>query len=147
MAIDWKELTNNLTTDFLNEEQPVSYVRTNDGRVFKVLDEDDIYYKVDFPESDSQYMYIYKSKCVKQVKNLENLCDAFWWENERYPDPIHIPNFGLVLERIKSWKDSDKELETNSFDKITIYGSIYIKGVGWKHVCKVNKESEKCELL
>ena len=90
---------------------------------------------------------INESEILKQADIIEELCDAFWWENTAYKEPIFIPNYGLVLDRVKAWKESDKELDSHDFDRITIYGSIYIKGKGWKHVCKVNKESEKCELL
>ena len=76
----------------------------------------------------------------------EELCDGFWWENSRYDDPIFIPNYLLVLDRIKAWKDSDIKLQDNSFERIQIYGSIYIRGKGWKHVGKINKETEKLEL-
>ena len=90
---------------------------------------------------------IFDRDIIKRANTIEELCDGFWWENTMYTEPIFIPNFGLVLDRVKAWKESDKELDDNSFDKITIYGSLYIHGYGWKHVCKVNKNEERLELL
>lgn len=73
---------------------------------------------------------------------IEELCDGFWWEDDFYKDPIFMPNHYIVLERVKAWEDSDKELLTNEFARISIYASIYVKGKGWVHVAKMNDKGE-----
>ena len=118
----------------------MKYLRTKDGIFIGNKN------KVGAWEINAPYK-IFDRDIVAKANTMEELCDGFWWENTAYSDPIFIPNFGLVLDRIRAWKESDQELDTHGFDKITIYGSIYIKGKGWVHSCKVNKESEKCELL
>lgn len=124
----------------------MKYIRTKD-RIW--LSE-----KIGYDESGHAYSKITgfyqdftKKDIIAQADTIEELCDGFWWENTMYKEPIFIPNYGLVLDRVKAWKENDKELNDNSFDRITIYGSIYIHGYGWKHVCKVNKSEERLELL
>ena len=86
---------------------------------------------------------INESEIIKSANTIEELCDGFWWENEMYDEPLFIPNYLVVLDRINAWKKSDEELCSNSFSNlITIYGSIYIKGEGWKHVANVNDKGE-----
>ena len=129
------------------------YIRTKDGifevkatpqsnAIYKGSHTYCIYDHIEMVDRD-----ITEKDILEQADTIEELCDGFWWENTMYKEPIFIPNFGLALDRIKAWKESDKELDSHDFDRITIYGSIYIKGKGWKHGCKVNKESEKSELL
>ena len=128
----------------------LAYIRTKDGRIIKgndgILIDSDIPRGGSYKSCNGVY-YLSKADILKQANTIEELCDGFWWENTMYTEPIFIPNFGLVLDRVKAWKESDKELDDNSFDKITIYGSLYIHGYGWKHVCKVNKNEERLELL
>lgn len=135
----------------------MKYIRTKNGEVFTVVE------KIDKTRFNRSFKYLYLIKEVEKIDNssniivdvnvvgeadtIEELCDGFWWENTMYKEPIFIPNYGLVLDRVKAWKENDKELNDNSFDRITIYGSIYIHGYGWKHVCKVNKSEERLELL
>ena len=81
---------------------------------------------------------IKSEQVVLQGENLSDLVDGYWWENKNYSDPIFIPNFGLVENRMKAWIKSDNILESNAFDDITIYGSMYVKGKGWIHMTKVS---------
>ena len=124
----------------------MKYIRTKDGIIeskrVKFLDNG----QVELTDGKHSWRLDY-FPVINQADTIEELCDGFWWENTRYKEPIFIPNYGLVLDKVKAWKESDKELNENSFDRITIYGSVYIRGYGWKHVCKVNKNKEELELL
>ena len=123
----------------------MKYIRTKDG-IFEIIPE------IMLTSLPPQYptkqgIGVRQDSVIKQADTIEELCDGFWWENEMHNEPIFIPNYGLVLDRVKAWKESDKELNDNSFDRITIYGSVYIHGYGWKHICKVNKNKGELELL
>ena len=127
----------------------ITYIRTEDGKIYNkskiicsAFRED--YISPDWNDDIEKYL---QTKIVAEADTIEELCDGFWWENTMYKEPIFIPNYGLVLDRVIAWKESDEKLNDNSFDRITIYGSIYIQGCGWKHVCKVNKNEERLELL
>ena len=142
----------------------MKYVRTKDDiyEVAKIIQDCDVEdaYVVNLPKSewdydeDNKLFYeesktdsFWKHEIIKESENLEDLVDGFWWENEMYDDPIFIPNYGLAIERINSWKESDKKFNTSSLSRIKIYASIYIRGSGWKHLAKLNNESEELELL
>ena len=127
----------------------MSYIRTKDG-IYTLITKDAPIYELNGKKYycvEEQISSFSEDNVIAQADTIEELCDGFWWENTMYKEPIFIPNYGLVLDRIKAWKESDKELNDNSFDRIIIYGSIYIHGYGWKHVCKVNKNEERLELL
>lgn len=124
----------------------MKYIRTKDG----IIDLSKVTIGENGWKSVEEYIAFKQEDQEEPIKiadTIEELCDGFWWENTMYKEPIFIPNFGLVLDRVKAWKESDKELNDKSFDRITTYGSIYIHGYGWKHVCKVNKNEERLELL
>lgn len=129
----------------------MKYIRTgkNDTleNVYGVIGEDELHWKIKDDLIPDCIALIPKCNVVKQADNIEDLADGFWWENEMYDDPIFIPNYGLAIERINSWKESDKKFNTNSLSRIKIYASIYIRGGGWKHIAKINNDSEELELL
>lgn len=124
----------------------VNYIRTKDG-IYEANS------KIE-PEKELQIRWIddhcfetsWKTKpCEwKQADTVEELCDGFWWENKMYDEPIFIPNYQLALDRFNAWKQSDEALDSNCLANITLYGSIYIKGKGWSHVAKMDKEGKLC---
>ena len=122
----------------------MKYIRTKDGKIYLINEKktNDFYCVID----NNEEKYIPRDNWFDSAYTIEELCDAFWWENEDYKEPIFIPNYLLALDKFNAWKESDKALKTNLLDKITIYGSIYIKGKGWKHVAKMNEKGE-LELL
>lgn len=123
----------------------MKYIRTKDG-IFEVILVSPLGF-VRIDKRDGTYPDVFEKDTLKQADTIEELCDGFWWENEMYSEPIFIPNYLIALDKIDAWKENDKELKSNSFDRITIYGSVYIRGYGWKHVCKVNKNKGELELL
>ena len=82
-------------------------------------------------------------KVIKESENISDLVDGYWWENSHYHDPIFNPNIYIAKERLESWLECDKELETNLSKDISVYGSIYINGEGWKHVSKLIVENNE----
>lgn len=89
-----------------------------------------------FHERTKQYAFT-ESEIVKQANTIEELFDGFWWENEDYSEPIFVNNKRYLIDRLTAWKQSDKLLNINELSKISVYGSIYIKGKGWAHVAKM----------
>ncbi len=77
------------------------------------------------------------AEVLKKGDTVEEVIDAYWWENTDFTDPIYNPNKYVAEERLEEWLKSDKELHRNDLNKIDVYGSIYIKGYGWKHVSKL----------
>ena len=120
----------------------MKYIRTKDG----IIDLYNINLSYMIVDNYIDFNSLGRYEIIKQADTIEELCDGFWWENTMYKEPIFIPNYLLALDRFNAWKESDKELKSNSLDRITIYGSIYIKGKGWVHVAKMNEKGE-LELL
>ncbi len=116
----------------------MKYIRTED-EVFKAREE---FCKGYYDNFGNPFFF---EDIIKQANTIEELCDGFWFESNIY-DPVYIPNYLIAKERFNAFEKSDKELGTNELEKNTFYGSIYIKGVGWKHVAKMNEEG-KLELL
>ena len=116
----------------------MKYIRTKDGRIWKVLS--GVPNKDDWYEQEDGIICLPKKKILKTADTIEELCDGFWWEDSFYKAPIFMPNYHFVLDRVQSWKESDKELSTNEFDRISIYASIYVKAKGWVHVAKMNNK-------
>lgn len=93
---------------------------------------------VKFATSDNEVKYMgFLRRIFREADSIHELVDAYWWENDNYKDPIFTPTYWHAKDRLKAWLNSDKELKTNNLKDITIYGSIYINGQGWKHVSKL----------
>lgn len=117
----------------------MKYIRTKDG-IYEVAKEQKNNFLVslkNIEEDCYDVPCINKKDILKQANAIPELCDGFWWENEDYSEPIFISNKEFLMDRLNSWKQSDKELGTDCFSKISVYGSIYIKGKGWAHVAKM----------
>lgn len=121
-----------------------NYVRTRVG-IYE-YDEEKPYF---LDESQTLYisnknkLAIPEKDVIKKSNNLSDLVDGYWWENTHYTDPIFNPNVHIAKEHLNSWLESDKLLGTNLIKDITVYGSIYIKGQGWKHLSKLIYNSGK----
>ena len=123
----------------------MKYIRTKNGRIGKVISVRDYNGPkplVFYANISGEIYSNFELGDVQFADTIEELCDGFWWENEMYKEPIFIPNYLIALDRIDAWKESDKELKSNSLDRITIFGSIYIKGKGWFHIAKMNDKGE-----
>lgn len=117
----------------------MKYIRTKDG-IYEVVKEEKDYFIIslkNIEEDCYDVPCINRKDIIKQSDDVEDLFDGFWWENEDYSEPIFVSNKGYLIDKINAWKQSDKELNTDSFSKISVYGSIYIKGQGWAHVAKM----------
>ena len=123
----------------------MKFVRTKDYIYEPITDINSKSYNFKAKDHES-YVVVSKSTITRQANTIEELCDGFWWEDSFYDNPVFIPNYLVALDKIKDWKESDRILDMDTLDRITIYGSIYVKGQGWIHVAKINDKGE-LELL